>query len=286
MPDPEESRNEANDPAELEPARSTSGSIPVVAVSGNVELDEALRFHFHQHLVKVEQLVTGAGRRAVRGGGLPAWLRETPGENRWATALIWLVAIALQLAIPERLSVRPNWVLPALEFVLLAIVIIANPRRIDRDEIWLRYTSIAIVAVASVANAWSAVRLVREIVVGPGESASSLLLHGAAIWLTNIIIFALWYWELDRGGPVARSKATHTFPDFMYPQMQAPDLAPEHWEPAFLDYLYVSFTNATAFSPTDTMPLSRWAKMLMMAQACVSLATVALVIARAVNILG
>jgi uncharacterized membrane protein len=108
---------------------------------------------------------------------------------------------------------------------------------------------------------------------------------GGAIWITNVIIFALWYWELDRGGPVARSKAVHKYPDFMYPQMQAPDLAPEHWEPTFLDYLYVSFTNATAFSPTDTMPLSRWAKMLMMAQASVSLATVALVIARAVNIL-
>jgi hypothetical protein len=149
----------------------------------------------------------------------------------------------------------------------------------------MRYAGIGLVAVASVANAWSAFALVRELVSGRAETASSLLTVGAAIWLTNVIIFALWYWELDRGGPVARSKATHTYPDFMYPQMQAPDLAHKGWEPTFLDYLYVSFTNATAFSPTDTMPLSRWAKMLMMAQASVSLATVALVIARAVNIL-
>jgi uncharacterized membrane protein len=200
-------------------------------------------------------------------------------------AVLTVVAIWLQLAIPQRLSVRPNWVLPVLEFIILVVLVIAQPRRLERDEKWLRSASLGLVAVASVANAYSAFRLIRELVVGPGEPAGTLLLTGGAIWLTNVIIFALWYWELDRGGPVARSKATHTYPDFMYPQMQAPDLAPAHWEPGFLDYLYVSFTNATAFSPTDTMPLSRWAKMLMLGQASVSLATVALVIARAVNIL-
>jgi uncharacterized membrane protein len=116
-------------------------------------------------------------------------------------------------------------------------------------------------------------------------TASRLLMSGGAIWLTNVIVFALWYWELDRGGPVARAMAMQPYPDFLFAQMQSPELAPPQWEPAFVDYLYLSFTNATAFSPTDVLPMSRWAKCTMMLQSAVSLATVALVIARAVNIL-
>jgi uncharacterized membrane protein len=108
---------------------------------------------------------------------------------------------------------------------------------------------------------------------------------GAAIWLTNIIAFAVWYWQLDRGGPAARAHARRTLPDFQFVQMQNPDLTHPDWEPQFVDYLYLSFTNATAFSPTDVMPLSRWAKLTMLGQSLISLATLALVIARAVNIL-
>jgi uncharacterized membrane protein len=100
-----------------------------------------------------------------------------------------------------------------------------------------------------------------------------------------VIIFALWYWEFDRGGPVSRAHAHRPYPDFLFPQMSTPDMAPSEWEPRFVDYLYLSFTNATAFSPTDVMPLSRWAKLTMLAQSAVSLITVALVIARAVNVL-
>ena len=105
------------------------------------------------------------------------------------------------------------------------------------------------------------------------------------MYVTNIIVFALWYWEWDRGGPVARAQGLRPYPDFLYPQMTQPDLAPSEWQPNFLDYLYVSFTNVTAFSPTDTMPMSRWAKMLMLLQSAVALLTIAFVIARAVNIL-
>jgi uncharacterized membrane protein len=108
---------------------------------------------------------------------------------------------------------------------------------------------------------------------------------GAAIWLTNVIVFALWYWEFDRGGPVARALARKPLPDFQFVQMQSPELAHPDWEPAFMDYLYLSFTNATAFSPTDVLPLSRWAKATMLLQSAISLVTVALVIARAVNVL-
>ncbi len=117
------------------------------------------------------------------------------------------------------------------------------------------------------------------------EDATKLLLYGGAIWLTNVLVFALWYWELDRGGPVTRMLGARKHPDFLFAQMASPEVAPEDWEPMFLDYFYLSFTNATAFSPTDTLPLTRWAKMLMLLQSAVSLATVALVIARAVNIL-
>jgi uncharacterized membrane protein len=271
-------------PAGGGPPAEPSGAAAASAAGG--EVDAALRFHLHDHLLKIERLLAGAGRRVARGEGLPAWLRETPGEARWPVAIIVLVAIGLQLVIPARLSVRPTWLPPAVELALLVLLVIANPRRIERDERWIRFASIALVAVASFANAWSAFRLVRGLVLGQeGPTALSLLTVGGAIWLTNVIVFALWYWELDRGGPVARSKGIHEYPDFLFPQMQMPIVAPEHWEPGFLDYLYVSFTNATAFSPTDTMPLSRWAKMLMLVQASVSLATVALAVARAVNIL-
>jgi uncharacterized membrane protein len=280
-------------PAPSGGAPASAGGGPPAGPSGAAaasaagrEVDAALRFHLHDHLLKIEHLLAGAGRRVARGEGLPAWLRETPGEARWPVAIVVLVAIGLQLVIPARLSVSPTWLPPAVELALLVLLVIANPRRIERDERWIRFASLALVAVASFANAWSAFQLVRGLVLGRERSTALLLLTvGGAIWLTNVIVFALWYWELDRGGPVARSKGIHEYPDFLFPQMQMPVLAPEHWEPGFLDYLYVSFTNATAFSPTDTMPLSRWAKMLMLGQASVSLATVALVVARAVNIL-
>jgi hypothetical protein len=105
------------------------------------------------------------------------------------------------------------------------------------------------------------------------------------LWATNVLLFSLWYWELDRGGPIAREQQKTAFPDFLFPQMIDPQFAPSDWRPMMLDYLYVSFTNATAFSPTDTMPLSRWAKLLMAVQSGTSLATLGLVVARAVNIL-
>ena len=119
---------------------------------------------------------------------------------------------------------------------------------------------------------------------GIGDPAE-LLLTGAAIWLTNMIVFGLWYWEFDRGGPVERAAATQPYPDFVFPQMTNPELAPLEWEPGFVDYLYVSFTNAMAFSPTDAMPMTRWAKLTMLTQSLISVITLVLVIARAVNIL-
>jgi uncharacterized membrane protein len=233
-------------------------------------------------LTSVDDVVREAGAKLV-----PAWRRITQGEPRWPVSLAVLVAIALQLSLPQRFAVHPRWLLPAAEFVLLIGLIIANPRRINRQSAQLRAASMVLIAVMSIANAWSAGHLVHGLLQhSPGlDNATDLLRVGAAIWLTNVIVFALWYWELDRGGPVARAMGAKEHPDFLFPQMQSPDMAPPDWEPGFADYLYLSFTNATAFSPTDVLPLSRWAKMTMLAQSAVSLVTVALVIARAVNIL-
>jgi len=220
-------------------------------------------------------------------GFVPAWKRPTEGEARWQVAVAVAAAVALQFPLPGRLVLlRPVWLLPALQGLLLLGLVMANPRRINRESRAIRWLSLFLAAVLSLANAWSVARLVHGLVNGTeGNTAGPLLITGGVIWLTNVIVFALWYWEFDRGGPVARANATRVYPDFQFVQMTSPQLAPPRWEPAFGDYLYLSFTNATAFSPTDVMPLSRWAKMAMTAQALVSIVTVVLVVARAVNIL-
>lgn len=216
---------------------------------------------------------------------IPAWRRVTRGEPRWPVAIGVIAAIGMQVALPSRVAVRPSWLLPVLEALMLAVLIVANPGRIVLDQAWLRRLSLALIATITLSNAVSAGRLIASLLRGGEEQAGALLLIGGGIWLTNVIAFSLWYWEFDRGGPVARAKATHVYPDFLFPQMASPELATPDWEPAFVDYLYLSFTNATAFSPTDVLPLTRWAKLTMLSQSAISLATVALVIARAVNIL-
>ncbi|MFY9808515.1 MAG: hypothetical protein WCC65_18170 [Pseudonocardiaceae bacterium] len=217
---------------------------------------------------------------------VPAWLRRTEGENRWPVAVAILVAIALQMALPDQLVLQSRWLLPGLELAVLIVLIVASPARFSRESRAQRATSLTLTGLLSLANAWSATLLVLGLVHGrEGQDAGPLLASGAAIWLTNIIAFGLWYWQFDRGGPAARAHARQLVPDFQFVQMQSPELAPPDWEPEFVDYLYLSFTNATAFSPTDVMPLSRWAKLTMLVQSLISLVTVALVIARAVNIL-
>ncbi|MEU8983338.1 hypothetical protein ACFVXW_12210 [Streptomyces sp. NPDC058251] len=239
------------------------------------------RHDAESRLARIERLLENGGHELA-----PAWRRATRGEPRWAVTAVILLAVALQLMLPHRLTLQPYWMLPALELVLLAGLIAANPRRVEPRTRWLRWLGLALIGVISLANGWAAVRLVAGLVNGTeGKYAGPLLLTGGGIWLTNVIVFALWYWEWDRGGPMARARGHRQFPDFLFVQMQSPETAPQDWEPAFLDYLYLSFTNSTAFSPTDVMPLSRWAKMLMMLQSSVSLVTVVLVVARAVNIL-
>jgi uncharacterized membrane protein len=192
----------------------------------------------------------------------------------------------LQVSLPGHLVGPVRWMLTGLALVLLAMLLVANPGRISRESSVLRAAGLALIGVLSVANAWSVALLVDWLVTeASGPAAAELLRSGAAIWLINVLVFALWYWELDRGGPAARAAGRRDLPDFQFAQMTEPSLAPPDWEPRFVDYLYLSFTNATAFSPTDVLPLSRWAKLTMMLQSAVSLVTVALVIARAINVL-
>jgi hypothetical protein len=224
---------------------------------------------------------------ATHGRPVPAWRRRTEGERRWPTTLAVVTAATLQLSLPARLAMPPRYLLPALEMVLLVGLTAANPGRIDRRDKRLRVAGIVVIGAVSAANIWSAARLVTELLQGEpvADSAARLIANGASIYVTNVIAFALWYWELDRGGPAARTHGVEHYPDFLFPQMSSTDMAPPEWEPIFVDYLYVSFTNATAFSPTDVMPLTRWAKAAMALQSTVALTTVALVIARAINVL-
>jgi uncharacterized membrane protein len=151
---------------------------------------------------------------------------------------------------------------------------------------WRRHIALGLTSVATAANLLSLILLVHFLLRGGHAGGQALVLSGVVLWLTNVLVFALWYWELDRGGPVARVLDDGAQPDFLFPQMSDARWAPPGWHPGFVDYLYVSFTNATAFSPTDTMPLTRRTKLLMAAQSLASLLTIGLVVARAVNILA
>ena len=217
---------------------------------------------------------------------VPAWLRSTEAENKIPTLIAVLAAIAMQAALPEKFSLHPRLLVPVLELALLVALTLANPVRLTRHNAKLRTLAIVMAAVITVANGISAALLAYRLVEGTaGENAGPLLLSGAAIYLTNVVAFGLLYWEFDRGGPAERAAGRGPYPDLLFPQMATPEAADPEWQPQFLDYLYVSFTNATAFSPTDTLPLSRWAKAFMAVQSAIALVTVALVVARAVNIL-
>jgi len=234
-------------------------------------------------LHRAEHTATGH----VPGIPLPAWLRSTRGEHRWPINLSVIAAIVLQWLLPPRfIEPFPRYLMPVLEGALLVGLTIADPVRVERGGAVIRLATIVQIVLISIANAVSAGLLIGAILDGKaGSQAVPLLMSAASIWVTNVIAFGLWYWEFDRGGPVRRAQGTSRFPDLMFPQMASPELAPPDWEPQFVDYLYLSFTNATAFSPTDVMPLARWAKLTMLVQSAVSLSLAALVIARAVNIL-
>ena len=177
-------------------------------------------------------------------------------------------------------------VLKALRFLLLVALVIISPSRAATHSPRIRRFALAVIGLVSLANIASLGLLVHYLVNGGKVGGHALILSGVVLWGTNVLLFSVWYWEMDRGGPVLRFLDPKALPDFQFPQMENPGLAPPGWRPGFVDYLYVSLTNATAFSPTDTMPLTQTAKLVMSVQSIAALVTVGLVVARAVNILG
>ena len=207
-------------------------------------------------------------------------------EARWPMAGAILSAMLLTVLLPDDVRLGPQWALPLIEGVLLIVVIAADPRSVTRRSRELRAVSIALVSVLVVGSLWSTALLIDDLVHGGPEtnSASDLLTAGSIVWLSNAIAFTLLYWELDGGGAAARAHDLPRYPDLAFPQQLNPIIGPPGWRPRFVDYVYLSFTNSTAFSPTDVMPLVPWAKIAMAVQAVVSLLILGLVIARAVNI--
>jgi hypothetical protein len=206
----------------------------------------------------------------------------------WEPQFVVLAAILIDLALPQKLTPLglPRWLLPGLEAALVLGLILAAPNPRLRHSPTRRRVALGLTGLVSATNIVSLGLLAHYLLHGGKENGRDLVYAGMALWLTNVLLFGLWYWEIDRGGPLARRTGATTAPDFLFPQMADSRWAPDGWAPELIDYLYVSFTNATAFSPTDTMPLTPMAKSLMSAQALAALVTIGLVVARAVNILN
>lgn len=199
-----------------------------------------------------------------------------------------VVVAGLHLALPARYRVHPAWLVPVVLLTLVAVLIIGDPGRISRQRFWLRVVTGAVIALLTVANLAAAVRLLVDILANSkiyADNAGGLLAVGGVIWVTNVVAFALWYWDLDRGGAAARAHRPGRAPAFVFPEMQHTDYAPAAWMPTFIDYLSLAFWTATAVSPTDVSAIRPWSKALMMLEAGGSIVLFALVIARAINIL-
>lgn len=225
----------------------------------------------------------------MRSGSQPAVLgRDEPrvvGEPRWPMAGAVIAVIVLTFLLPADVRLGPSWLVPCVEGVLLGAVVMGDPGRIDRRSRVLRGLSIALVAVLAFTTLWVTAQLVDDLINGGPEtnSARELLRAGAVVWVSNNIAFALFYWELDSGGSAARAHHLRQRGGFAFPQQMNPELGWGDWRPQFIDYLYLGFTNATAFSPTDVMPLTLKAKYTMLVQSTVALALFGLIVARAVN---
>jgi hypothetical protein len=202
-------------------------------------------------------------------------------------AVAVLAAAVLRDTLPGSLRISDApWLLGTVVVGMLGVLIIGDPGRIDRQAPWLRVLTDLLIGLITIVNSAAAIRLVTSIIETDPftNDAKTLLAAGGAVWLTNVIAFALWYWDLDRGGAAARAHGLGR-PAFVFPEMVNADFVEADWYPKFVDYFHLSFTPATAFSPTDVSAIRPWAKLLMMAEEAVSLVVALLVIARAVNIL-
>jgi uncharacterized membrane protein len=226
-------------------------------------------------------------RRPSTGKPVPSWQIPTDPESRWPAFGAAVVVIAGQAWVAASLALQPVWLFPAVSAVLLvASVAVYLPARTEPSRL-MRGLAASFIGILIAANAVSLVQLVRNIFVGKSVlEPLGLLLVGIVLWGVNIVIFAFVYWELDGGGPEARADGYRDYPDLVFPQQQSDQqgLAPADWKPTFPDYLYVSLTAGTAFSPTDTMPYSRRVKLVMGIESTMSLTIVAMIVARAINI--
>ena len=214
-------------------------------------------------------------------------LLRSRGEPRWPMAAAVLVSVAMQLSLPDRHVLSPTVLFPSVEVLLLLVLVIGDPGRIDRRSPVLKRLTVALVIVMTVDNLAGVAELVRGILDGSDrDNGPVLLATGGALWLTNVIAFSLWFWLLDRGGPAARAMGTPRSAAFAFPENATPELVSPNWWPQYPDYLYLAFTNSSALSPTDTLPVTRWAKMVMLFQSSISLVIAVMIIARAVNILN
>jgi hypothetical protein len=217
--------------------------------------------------------------------------RVKTGDPLWPAQLAVAIAIGLHLALSDKLVIGPIWLIPAVEGLLLLTLIVIAPARVShagwRHQRGLLWTILGLVTLTYLVSLGL---LVHYLVAGGEVNGHALIGSGLVLWVTNVLLFSVVYWDLDRGGPLDRFEKDRPYPDFLFPQMDSETV--NHmpmgvkWQPAFLDYLYTALTNATAFSPTDTMPLTQTAKLLMGIQGTAALVTVGLVVARAVNILG
>ena len=219
-------------------------------------------------------------------GFVPSWQRPTTPEPRWTAFAAVAIIIAGHTWVASSLALRPVWLYPTVAGILLvASLAVYIPSRTEPGRA-LRVLSLSLVGVLVVANVIGVVLLVRGVFVGSTLTPAGLLLTGAALWIVNIAVFALIHWELDGGGPEARADGYLEYPDLVFPQQQQDQqgLAPYDWKPTFPDYLFVSLTSAIAFSPTDAMPYSKRAKLVMGIESTLSFVIAAMLVARAINI--
>jgi hypothetical protein len=216
----------------------------------------------------------------------PATGQVIKGESRWPMAIAVVVLMVFALASSAQLAIFPPWLLAGAEGVLLLAILFGDPGQIDRQTPWLRWATVALIALLITSTLGSTAVLIYSLITNTqvANEPVTLLVAGAKVWLGNNVAFAFLYWGFDGGGPAARAHGMPKYPDLAFPQQTSPDIAPPGWRPQFIDYLYVGFTTANAFSPTDTMPLVPWAKIAMGAQALISFAIVGLIIARVVNL--
>ncbi|MDH2903008.1 MAG: DUF1345 domain-containing protein [Actinomycetota bacterium] len=205
-------------------------------------------------------------------------------EPRWPASLALLACVALYFVLPNRLVIGPRWLIPVLIILVLIPLSLRRHRHPDESP-RVRQSTLALIGLVTVANVTSMVMLVQRLLDTSVSQGRALIYSAVSVWLTNVIIYGVWFWEIDRGGPTRRAAGAKEVYDLQFPQLENPQLAPKNWEPKFTDYLYTSFANGTSFAPADAMPLSRRMKVLFVTESMVSFITIAVVAARAVNIL-